>query len=59
MKVSQLISALRVLQDEHGDLDVFYASSYDWAMPIKEASVETDTNWDNAPINGEPAIFLN
>ena len=55
--ISELIEKLSKLKDKHGDLRVWYASDYDWALPINHASVEDNEPWENAPI--EPAVYLN
>lgn len=49
LDIDTLIAKLQVLRGAEGNLKVFYASSYDWVLPINAVSVEQDTNWDNAP----------
>jgi len=56
-RISQIIKQLEKIRVEHGDLFVYYASDYDWCLPIYYVSIEEDSNWDNAP-KGK-ACYLN
>ena len=58
MTISELIKKLDELKKEHGDLEVFYASDYDWCLPIKFADVRTDPGWEDAPTD-RPSVYLN
>ena len=49
MKLSELIQKAQQMLADNGDLEVYYASDYDWTLPIECLSADEDTGWDNAP----------
>ena len=51
MKISKLIAKLQTMKDKHGDLDVYYASDYDYVVRLTKLEVATaeQCRWDGAP----------
>lgn len=56
IRISTLIKRLEKAKEKEGNLFVYYASDYDWALPIRDVSIEEDPGWDDAP--KEKALYI-
>jgi len=49
-KISDMLKILKEVQEQHGNLPVYYASDYDWIMPLGSFKVPKEkTHWENEP----------